>query len=217
MVLIFISHSKRDRNLILNVQTILLNLGHTPIIEEFIPEEEKQPIPHEEIRNNVRISYSMFLFLTDNILATEYTRSWVAFEVGLAKDQDKRVFVFERQGVPIPYPIPYVTDYMLFDPDSISDLLGIQGVARKMTPRIPPGAVGAGLGGLVGSMFGPLGAVLGALGLGWFAQAAAQPEATMMIKCPYPNCGVDFRYHSPNIPSFQCPTCRQGIVLTNGR
>jgi hypothetical protein len=87
-----------------------------PIIEEFIPESDKKPIPHNEIQEKLSRSDVVFLFLTDNILASDYTKNWVAFEVGLARQSQKRVFVFERQGTPIPYPIPYVTDYMIFDP-----------------------------------------------------------------------------------------------------
>jgi len=215
LVYIFISHSRRDEKLVLNVQRILTNVGHIPILEEFIPEEEKLPIPHDEIKSKVDISQAIFLFLTDNVLATKYTENWVVFEVGLAKDQGKRVFVFERKGVPIPYPIPYVTDYMLFGPESIEDLLEVQTIAKDLTPRIPPGLGWGALGGLIGSMFGPLGAVIGAIGLGGVAEAAAaHPRRTMPVTCPYPNCGVIFDYHSPDMRSFLCPTCRQGIALT---
>jgi len=105
------------------MQTVLINLGHTPIIEEFIPEELKEPIPYEEIRKNIQLSNAVFLFLTDEIVRTEYTRNWVIYEVGLASERQIPLFVFERKGFPIPYPIPYVTDFMLFDPHSIDDLL----------------------------------------------------------------------------------------------
>jgi len=41
MAVIFISHSKRDEQLVRNIQTVLINVGHTPIIEEFIPEFQR--------------------------------------------------------------------------------------------------------------------------------------------------------------------------------
>ena len=50
MAVIFISHSKRDEQLVQNMQTVLINLGHTPIIEEFIPESMKEPPVLGEIR-----------------------------------------------------------------------------------------------------------------------------------------------------------------------
>jgi len=37
------------------MQTVLINLGHIPIIEEFIPEEEKEPIPFEEIKKKYTV------------------------------------------------------------------------------------------------------------------------------------------------------------------
>lgn len=63
MATIFISHSKRDEDLVTDIAKVLRNIGHTPIIEEFIPEEEKEPVPYEEIRKNVSLSQYMFLFL----------------------------------------------------------------------------------------------------------------------------------------------------------
>ena len=212
---IFISHSQKDTSLIAIVQQILVNVGHTPIIEEFIPESEKQPIPHDEIQRNVSVSDAVFLFLTDNVLATEYTRNWVVFEVGLARQAEKRVFVFERQGVPIPYPIPYVTDYLIFDPESIRDLLAIQTIAKELVGKIPAGWIGAGAGALLGAVFGPLGSAIGAIAGGLLGHGAdVQAEAKIpLIECPYENCHIRFRYYSPNITSFKCPTCRQQITL----
>jgi len=215
MATIFISHSRRDASLIASIYQILVNVGHTPIIEEFIPESEKLPVPNDEIQKNVSLSEVVFLFLTDNVLATEYTRNWVMFEVSLARGALKRVFVFERQGVPIPYPIPYVTDYMIFDPQSIRDLLAIQTIAKELVGKIPTGWVGAGAGALVGAIFGPLGSAIGAIAGGLLGHSAdVQAEAKIpIIECPHENCRIRFRYYSPNITSFKCPACRQQISL----
>jgi hypothetical protein len=212
---IFISHSRKDASLIASVHQFLANVGHTPIIEEFIPESEKLPIPHDEIQRNVSVSDAIFLFLTDNVLATDYTRNWVVFEVGLARQASKRVFVFERHGVPIPYPIPYVTDYMIFDPQSISDLLAIQTIAKELVGKIPAALIGAGAGAFLGAAFGPLGFAIGAITLGLAGHGAdVQAEARIpVVECPYENCHVRFRYYSPNVTSFNCPTCRQRIAL----
>ncbi len=164
------------------------------------------------------VSDAIFLFLTDNVLATDYTRSWVVFEVGLARQAAKRVFVFERQGIPIPYPIPYVTDYMIFDPQSISDLLAIQTIAKELVGKIPAGLIGAGAGALLGAVFGPLGLAVGGITGGLLGHSAdVQTEAKIpLIECPYQNCNIRFRYYSPNVTSFNCPTCRQQMSLNGG-
>lgn len=213
---IFISHSRKDASLITSVHQFLVNVGHTPIIEEFLPESEKLSIPHDEIQKNVYVSDAVFLFLTDNVLATEYTRNWVVFEVGLARQASKRVFVFERQGVPIPYPIPYVTDYMIFDPQSISDLLTIQTIAKELVGKIPAGLKGAGVGALLGAAFGPLGLAIGAITGGLLGHSAdVQAEAKIpFVECKNQNCRVRFRYYSPNVSAFDCPTCRKQMVIS---
>lgn len=211
MATIFISHSRRDEDLVTAMAKVLRNIGHTPIIEEFIPEEEKEPVPYEEIRKNVNLSQYVFLFLTDNIVATEYTHNWVAFEVGLSASATKRLFVFERAGVPVPYPIPYLTDYMIFDADSTNDILDIQALSKKIN-EVPKEIVGAGLGALLGLPFGPLGLILGGLGGGLLGASAT--EQILRVQCPY--CGVSFNYYSPQYIHFSCPACRKGISLTIG-
>jgi len=212
MAIIFISHSKRDEQLVQNIQSVLLNVGHTPIIEEFIPESMKEPIPYEEIRKNVQQSDAVFLFLTDEVVRTEYTKNWVIEEDGVALNRHIPVFVFERKGFPIHYPIPYVTDYMVFDPSTIEDILNIQKLAKDIG-KIPPDWITAGFGALVGSIFGPLGIAIGAIG-GWlFGPKGKPPIPGIRIKCPHSGCKTEYNYWSPNITSFNCPICRQPIEL----
>ena len=198
-----------------SVRQILVNVGHAAVIEEFIPEEEKKPIPHDEISEKLALSDAIFLFLTDNVLATEYTRNWVIFEVGLARQSLKRVFVFERQGTPIPYPIPYVTDYMLFDPESIHDMLAIQTMAKVLIGRVPVGWVGAGIGALLGAAFDPLGVGIGAIvgGLIGHDKDVQMESEIPTMDCPNDSCRLHFRYYSPNITQFSCPACRRPMTL----
>lgn len=212
MATIFISHSRRDKELVTAMAKVLRNIGHNPIIEEFIPEEEKESVPYEEIRKNVGVSDYVFLFLTDNIVTTEYTHNWVAFEVGLAASARKRLFAFERAGIPVPYPIPYLTDYMIFAADSTSDILDIQALSKKLA-EIPKGVVGAGIGALLGLPFGPIGLILGGLAGGVLGASAS--EQILKVQCPH--CGVSFNYYSPQYYKFSCPACRGNIHLTFGR
>jgi len=205
---IFISHSRRDKELVERIRTIITNIGHQSIVEEFIPTELKQPIPYAEIKSKVDLSSLVFLFLTDNVVLTEYTRNWVMFEISLAATQQKRLFVFERQGTPIPYPIPYLTDYMIFN-NTTESLLTIQGVTRE-AGQIPTHLITGGIGILVGAPFGPLGILLG--GIGGLILGANQLQPTVpRIICPH--CRIPFNYYSPQIATFACPSCRQWIQL----
>ncbi len=204
--MIFISHSKRDEELILRIKKILENVGHAPIIEEFIPAEKQLPIPYEEIRTNVEKCEFLFLFLTDNIIATPYTQTWVAYEVGLASHSSKSLFVFERIGNPIPFPIPYLTDYALFDPDKTEDILMLQELTKNLG-KLRRDLLTAGGGALVGSAFGPLGMVLGTV-IGYML--GPKPNPPPKVKCTY--CNIAFNYYSP-YKEFNCPSCRKKIDL----
>lgn len=208
---LFISHSKRDKELVTAIAKVLRNIEHDPIIEEFIPEEEKENVPYEEIRKNVNLSDYVFLFLTDNIVSTEYTRNWVSFEVGLTASEHKRLFVFERYGVPVPYPIPYLTDYMIFDANNTSDILDIQELAKKLN-GLSKTTIGAGIGAGLGFVFGPIGLILG--GLGGALLGAKAKEQILKVKCP--SCGVCYSYYSPQYTSFNCPACRNDIKIEIG-
>lgn len=206
MATIFISHSKKDEDLVLTMRKTLQNMGHVPIIEEFVPAEERKPIPHEEIRSNVEKSEFLFLFLTDNVVATEYTKNWVIHETALASADSKKVFVFERIGTPIKFPIPYLTDYALFDPDSTKDILALQNIAKDLG-KFRRDILTAGGGAALGSMFGPVGMVIGGI-LGYMA-GPKQPKPPV-VKCN--RCRANFNYYSTH-QKFSCPFCRNSIDL----
>lgn len=208
---LFISHSRRDKELVNAMAKVLRNIKHDPIIEEFIPDEDRENVPYEEIRKNVNQSDCVFLFLTDNIVLTEYTRNWVSFEVGLTASEHKRLFVFERYGVPVPYPIPYLTDYMIFDADNTSDILDIQKIATKLN-GLSKTTIGAGIGASLGFVFGPIGLILG--GLGGALLGGKAEEEISKVKCPF--CGVSYSYHSPHYTSFSCPACRNDTKIEIG-
>ena len=203
---IFISHSKKDEELVLTVKKILENMGHTPIIEEFMSAEERAPVPHEEIRRNVEKSGFLFLFLTDNIVATPHTRNWVSYEVGLAAAHSKKLFVFERLGVPIPFPIPYLTDYALFNPDKTEDILALQGLTKNLG-KFPRDLLAAGGLAMIGSVFGPIGVIMGA-GIGY----AIGPKLPKPPTAECNRCNTKFNYYSTH-KSFDCPACRRKIDL----
>ena len=207
MATIFISHSKKDEDLILVMKKTLMNMGHIPIIEEFVPVEERKSVPHEEIRSNVEKSEFLFLFLTDNVVATEYTRSWVIWESGLAAADSKKLFVFERIGTPIKLPIPYLTDYALFNPDSTGDILTLQNLTKDLG-KFRRDILTTGGGVMLGSAFGPVGMAIGGI-LGYIV--GPKQSKPLAVKCSY--CNVSFNYHSVQHRAFNCPVCRRSIGL----
>lgn len=128
---VFISHSRQDIELIQNISKLLENIGEEAVIMEYIPTKNVTRPPFEVIRMEVMNSNYMMLFKTDNAIKTDYTKNWIIFEIGLAAATNKKLFVFERIGSPINFPIPYLTDYMLFDPYNVSDMFEIQTIAKN--------------------------------------------------------------------------------------
>lgn len=202
----FISHSRKDEDLVLAIGKALKNMRHTPVIQEFIPVEERRPVPHEEIKRNVEKSNFVFVFLTDNVVSTPFTQGWVNHEVGLASAYSKKLFVFERVGTPIKFTIPYLTDYALFHPDKTKDILELQNITKDLG-KFKHEFLAAGGGVAIGSMFGPIGMVIGGI-LGYLVWPKDPKHTT--VKCD--NCNVSFNYHS-TYRTFKCPSCRSDIDL----
>ena len=184
----------------------LKNVGHSSIIEELIPSDEQRPVPYEEIRRNVEKSDFVFLFLTDNVVATPSTQNWVSYEIGLASANSKKLFVFERIGTPVEFPIPYLTGYALFNPDKAEDILALQSLAKGLG-KFNRSILAAGGGAVVGSVLGPIGMVVGGV-LGYLVWPKDPKHPT--AKCDH--CNVRFTYYSTH-KTFRCPSCRLDINL----
>ncbi len=127
----FISHSKQDAALTKNVELMLQNIGVEPVIMEYSPPAAEAAPPWRRIRDAVTTSDAVLLFKTENAIVTDYTRSWIVYEVGLAAAMNRPLYVFERKGTPIHFPIPYVTDYMLFEQEKIGDFLKVRRVVKE--------------------------------------------------------------------------------------
>jgi hypothetical protein len=102
---------------------------------------------------------------------------------------------------------------MIFDEGNTTDILNIQTVAKNLG-TLPKSAIGAGLGALLGSPFGPIGLVIG--GLSGALLGAETEDQIPKVQCPHPHCGISFNYYSPHYTEFSCPACRRNIKLYPG-
>ena len=218
MVKIFISLSSKDKGLVEVIDYNLRNVGITPIIEEF--SEVRNP-PYENIKGKIIESAAVFLWLTPTITESKYTKSWVICETIIAANQNKPVYVFEKWDSDVQLPIPYVTDYILYDPSQKEHWRVIQEIAikraREYSPH-PAALVGGIIGGLLGLNKGALGALLGA-GIGAVGgeiigrtldSLSAQKEFPLKVICRY--CRWIFNFYS-EINRFRCPHCRHQIEI----
>lgn len=109
---IFVSHSKLDKKIVASFDRIFARTGVKAMFMEF--EQIRSP-EWNSIRNAVNDSEAVFLLLGENVRSSIYTQNWISFEVGLSCALGKEVWVFEQADSHIDFPIPYLTDYMIYD------------------------------------------------------------------------------------------------------
>lgn len=200
--------------MIREIKLLLENIGITPIIEEFIDATKKKPIPWKEIYSNIYSSKAVYLFLTEEVVATEHTKNWVIFECGLASALGKQLFLFEREGAMFKYPIPYVTDYMIFEKELTGDILKIQKISKHLKKYYSVEET------LISSF--PLGhpvydsvSSLFLYSLYYSVRARGKQKKLKALgvkKVNYPECNTNFYYYSPEKNPFSCPSCRKGRI-----
>lgn len=223
---IFMSHSKKDVALRETIRRNLELVDIEPVFAEDFPDERP---PNPKIERLIDQSIAMFVWLTPYIAENPHTRNWVMYEIGHAKSKQKDTYVFEEwDNWVMGFPIPSVTEYVVYNPSQKEHWLAIQDLAvdtirkhiEKRTIKIHPAAVAGGVvGGLLGLRRGPL-AALFAAGLGAVVgQAIGEllkaptkfKNFPYRIICPYPTCGASFNLYS-EAHRFPCPACRQIIV-----
>lgn len=211
---VFISHSKKDAELVEIINHNFRSVGVTPLFMEFTPESEP---PHKKIEERVKLSSAVFLFLTQNVFSSEYTKNWISFEVGLAKANNKPVYVMEDLNNKVNFPIPYLTDYVLYEPTNVESWTDLQKIVGKLKQTLEDKnrlllglAGGAILGGLADSQDQVRGAILGGIGgavLGGILNALTSTTSVDFTRTKCTKCGIEFNLHS-KVRQFPCPSCR---------
>lgn len=205
MASIFISHSKRDEEII-NVFCRAFALTQMKaILEEF---DNYVVPPYSKIRADVQSSSASFVLLSPNLNSTRYTQNWVSFEVGLACALNKPVWVYEQLGEPVQFPVPYLTDYIAYDPNRQQDFAAIRNIVEGYDPT--PSVAGLVLGGVVGGIIsGGVGAGIGAVtGAALFQRR----RNALRVTCPHVTCGIQFNVYAP-MSVILCPACRQAFQV----
>ena len=216
MTQVFISHSRKDRELINNVATMLRNVNDEPVLMEYMPRTIRDRPNWAMIRKVVSDSDYLMLFKTDNAITTDYTKSWIIYEVGLAAAYGKRLFVFERKGPPIRFPIPYLTDYMIFDPGKVRDFLAIQAIVTDSKKTGKAGAYGELYRDMhvLAPQMKAMEQIINAFSGNMFAPGT-KLDGDFGITCM--RCKTRFRYYSREKFPFNCPVCLTGIRASDSK
>lgn len=123
IVQLFISHAKRDKDLCDRFESMTTRVGGFRVFRsEF---ESVEPPAWETIKKTMNDSVAMFLLVGKELVKAQelaendrnsrevwkYTHNWIAYEVGLACQQNKDVWVI-CDDAQINFPVPYLTHYI---------------------------------------------------------------------------------------------------------
>jgi len=202
---VFISHSSRDVETVNKIQRALGNAGITPLLAEF---EQNTIPPYEKIDRMMNEAQSVFLLLTENVKFSDYTQNWISYEVGLARGLGKDVCVFQKQGSYIIFPIPYLTDFFLYNPLYAKTWEEL----KKKTSNLSPSHVlgRAIVAELLGCTSAPHGIIISALTSISITEDKKKIFPIKRLVCHV--CGIRFNYYGEE-RYFNCPSCCSQIEI----
>lgn len=187
----FLSHSKKDKDLVNRIYKACTRAKIHPNIAEF-EEIEAGSLTAHEIVQMVNKSRLFLFFLTPNVMNNIYTQNWVVFEIGCAYGAKSRppsvpkdIYVFEPFDQ-LKFPIPYLDYYILFDPNTKPHWQYIERILfeeREYWSRIFP--------------------------LLWGQRPSDQVGTSVYCKA----CGSAYTLLS-RVETWFCPTCRREVGLT---
>ena len=208
---VFISHSRKDADLIQRLKAGLALMDFQPIVYEDLPENVNLQ-DYQTIKTLIQSSDVVFLFITDNVASSRWTTYWVDHEVSQAAAFNKPLVEFQVEGEKPPLPIGYCTDVVTISRDPTSALLTVQQTAKRFEKKTfwPIGVVG---GAALGSLLGPIGLIFGAL-IGGAATSGAGPTVVQTVLCS--NDKMKYRYLGNDGSTFFCPHCLTEYMYSGG-
>jgi len=203
---IFLSHSRLDSRIITIFNNTFTGTEVKPIFMEY--ENFVNP-PWSAIKSSIESSSALFVLLSNSLRASDFTQNWVSYEVGIADEAHKEIWVFEDINNQAIFPIPKVDHYVLYDANYSESLNYLKTIIRSYALNYDA-AVGLGLLSLL-AFANPLVALVGAA-IGSQVNIPVRPTGTS-ITCCYPNCRITFQYHNL-LTNIRCPSCRQLLQIT---
>ena len=174
---VFVSHSRRDRDLAPWFDRVFAREKVEAVQFEFEFRSQREN-PTENLRQLLQSSVALFVLLSPEITATStlHTGNWISAEVGMAKGLNKPVWVFERQSMPVSFPVPYVDHFVQLpfgnSEEAIFDF--VRGVVIAYGASPLPNEP-------------------------W--------EQSGLIQCSNPSCQTTFQIHQNNNDISRCPVC----------
>jgi hypothetical protein len=214
MAQIFISHSRRDKEIINFFASAFATSHVKAIYEEIEKLVTGQNINAAKIDSDIKASNAVFVVIGENVERLSNTRSWVNWESGVAcgaaKNKDVWVFEYLHHVNNRTVITPALTHYVVFDIDD-PYLIYLKSIIESYDDSHMPTALvaGGGAGALLAST--PQGALLGAIaGLFLSDPSRNRPKG---IKTSCANCSESYTIHLPNFMDlFKCPCCNTVLI-----
>lgn len=209
MAQIFLSHSKRDKEIIHFFLEAFAGTKVKPHCEEF---EEQPPkgVEAEKITRDIQESNAVFVLLSEHVEKLQHTRDWVTWECGTALNKD--VWVFEPVAQRLSIVVPRVTHFAPFEQtDEWRNYLRTIIESYDDSHVLPTLSAASGIGAAINAKDRGTGAMAGfgvALGL-LLLHNASKPALGVAVSCW--KCPANYRIH--RLGESRCPVCNASSVV----
>lgn len=208
---IFISHSAQDKESIDFFNKVFSTSKVIAIYEEYEKVEGKQ-IDHVKIKADINSCSAVFVLLDKSIQNKKHTRDWIVWEIGVAKGNNKPVWVFEKAKdfQLLDIVTPHLDHFVVYTPTNmdwykyIKPIVNSYDNSEKINTTLFTTATGAAIsenkwtGGLIG------------LGIGLFITNQGNKKFGTKIKCGH--CDSIYFIHIPKGQKFRCPICNKKFI-----
>lgn len=210
---IFISHSAKDRKGVEFFSKVFSGTKVRAVFEEF----ERLiglSINSKQIQADINNSNCIFILLDENVENIKHTRDWVSWECGYGSQNNRDVWVFEKQEdyEKISIVTPSLKHYVLYNPTDdwfpyVRAIVDSYDNSNVLTTTLATTAIG---GAITDKADKAAGIVFGALA--GLALSKNNPRPTgLTIKCIY--CDSIYNIHIPPEMPFRCPVCNKKLQL----
>jgi hypothetical protein len=200
---VFVSHNKRDMEGQLFLSHVF-TIDGSRFIPKFYAVDKPQPPHAGPIIKRIQQSSMLIVLLSPELAERPHSRSWVAFEVGVAAHRGIPVFVIEPEAhAPIDFPVPGTTHYALRPAraESIGGTFWASVARTSFEPKGPEYSDTSGESWGLKNLAGLYNLSLGTTSVGGtFSE----------VRCQNDNCKASYfvEYGMTSKPFF-CPVCRR--------
>lgn len=217
MAQIFVSHSRRDTEIVNFFLRAFAGTKVTPLFQE-LQKEPVNGVSEKDVTRNIDCSNAVFVVLSEQVQALEHTAYWMTWESGTARTKDIWVFEPVESGRRIRVVIPRFNHYVRFGRNE-----DWRGYVRSIIESYDDSYVlttlsaGAGIGAALDEKDRGRGAAKGLLVSvgGLLLHSLSRPALGYPTQCP--QCFSNFRVHLPSgVFEFRCANCNAGLFLASG-